>query len=635
MSAIGGFLSATALPRSAAEAILTALADGLSRRGPDGCRTVHRGRVGMVHRPFHTGPGSHRPQQPLVAPDGVTLSWDGRLDAPPPADPGSTAGDTERVVAAYRHRGPDFAAHLVGDFALALWDPAPGRLVLACDAFGTRPLFYATGTDGLLLWSSNVTALRAAAPLAGLDGDSLDESWIAGFLNGLRPAGHTVYRHLHSLAPGELLVAEGHRLERRRYWPGDFVRDVRCTDDREYEHRFLELLTEGLRSRLRTGGPVFAELSGGVDSSTVVCLADLLMRRCEVDAPELHTCSYVFDRATSSDERGFLRLVEEHTGRPAHHVSDEDAPLLEGFDAPFTEMPSALGTFRRRYQVTADRMTAAGARVMLSGVGGDDVGISEIHVPPQLADLAAGGRLLALVRALRRWHPRVGLPYPSLLLHGVVLPLLPGAVQARAAREHLPRVPWAGRDFTRRTRLDHRIDDVFPGPAERHLRRPSLRQRCAALRASVVQQVQARYDDQEVLGRQMSYPFLHRPLVEFCLGIPVEQHVRPGETRSLHRRAIAGLVPAAIAARRDKRGPDEAMMRAIAREWPRLQEIFTADALVYQAGYVERRPFLDALNAYRAGLHAQGGSLYRTLELESWLRWRQGTTHRRPAAQSA
>jgi asparagine synthase (glutamine-hydrolysing) len=116
-----------------------------------------------------------------------------------------------------------------------------------------------------------------------------------------------------------------------------------------------------------------------------------------------------------------------------------------------------------------------------------------------------------------------------------------------------------------------------------------------------------------------SYPFLHRPLVEFCLALPIRQLLRPGQTRSLLRRALRGLLPDEIAVRKSKRGPDEAILRAVAREWPRLRTLFT-DARVYARGYIDRAAFEKTLTEARGGVNPNMQGLLRTIALELWLR---------------
>lgn len=122
------------------------------------------------------------------------------------------------------------------------------------------------------------------------------------------------------------------------------------------------------------------------------------------------------------------------------------------------------------------------------------------------------------------------------------------------------------------------------------------------------------------MSAEVRFPFLHRPLVEFCLALPVEQFARPTETRSLHRRALRALLPPEVCSRRNKRGPDEALIRRIGEAWPRLTALFGADARVFAHGFVARAPLLEALRRRRFGLLAEAGAVETVISLEVWLR---------------
>jgi asparagine synthase (glutamine-hydrolysing) len=614
VSALGGALLA-GKARSRLPALLAGLADSLARRGPDGCSLARRAGAGMVYRPFHTTPESPGERQPVSVEGDLLVTLDGRLDRREELARRLGCGplcEAELVARAYRRWGDEMPAHLVGDFALAVWDAGAQRLLLARDPFGTRPLFYTQAADGSLLWASNVASLRA---VAGGD-DALDEVWVAGYLAGAIVADRSPFRAVRALGPGHLLTAApGGAVRSRPFWPSD-IEEVRLAGDGEYEERFISLLTEAVACRLRSSGPVFAELSGGLDSSTIVCLSDRLLRDGGAPADALRTASFVFDEAASSDEREFISAVEAQVDRPAYRFSDRQAPLLGGGRAAF-ECPTTLSTFLPRQRLLDEAMRCAGARVLLSGIGGDDVTVSEVETPSYLATLALGGRFRVLGRELAAWQRELGKPLAVLVLQGLILPLLVGVLRARQRPEGRALPSWAGARLAQAADLDRRWR-LREGTPERHLP-PAIARRAAGLRATVAQQVSPRYVEAEALGREVRYPFLHRPLVELCLALPWEQLARSGETRVLHRRALAGLLPRAVAERRDKRGPDEAMMRALDREWPWLRETFGGDARIYQHGFVAREPFLAALEAARFGLQHAAGSVFQAIELELWL----------------
>src|SRR6185436_21089957 len=120
----------------------------------------------------------------------------------------------------------------------------------------------------------------------------------------------TAYRNIHSVPPGVALIVRDKCIEKREFWRPDTVREIRYRSDAEYEEHFRDLFREAVRCRLRADRPVWAELSGGLDSSSVVCMADQVIASGEADVAQLETVSYVYDNSPASDERRFIREVE-------------------------------------------------------------------------------------------------------------------------------------------------------------------------------------------------------------------------------------------------------------------------------------------------------------------------------------
>jgi asparagine synthetase B (glutamine-hydrolysing) len=118
---------------------------------------------------------------------------------------------------------------------------------------------------------------------------------------------------------------------------------------------------------------------------------------------------------------------------------------------------------------------------------------------------------------------------------------------------------------------------------------------------------------------EVSHPYLHRPLVEFLQAIPFEQRVRPGETRSLMRRGLSDLLPEKILKRKGKKGPTEALFRAVERQWPQLQPIFD-EARVCANGYVDAAALQATLKRAMHGCETLSFAVIQTISLEFWLR---------------
>lgn len=610
MGAIAGIQSP-----EAAEPWPEALADlarSLAPLGPDGISQAAVPEVGMIHAELRIAPGPV--QEPFLCRGPLLLAWDGRLDNRSDLEEAVGAGpgtpDLELLALAYERWGPGFPSHVLGDFALALWDGRERRLVLARDPFGVRPLFYARQGEGLL-WASTLRALRAT----GLASGDIEEEWIAGYFSRSIDPATTPWQSVRAVPPGcSVVVGEG-SLRTERWWRVEEVRQVLLGSDTEYEERYRELFLNAVRRRLRSAGPVTAELSGGLDSSSIVCAADHLLRVGAAEAPDLLTVSWVYERSTSSDERRFMRKVEKHTGRRHHHIFESDAPRLARLAESAQEIPSPSACFRELHHRAFEHMAENGSRLLLSGIGGDHLLISEVDVPFQLADLLRAGHLRALPAALLYWRAEQSKPYLQLLWEGALCPLLPRAARLRLSSRQISFPSWLDRGFLRRRDLTARsiaaLDPAGDFP-------PSKREQVGAVR-SAIGAISWMYDvwDSPV---QRTFSFLDRDLVDFCLGVPIDQLVRPGETRSLHRRALAGLLPPRIARRMDKQGPDEAVLRAIAERWGEIQPLLDEPRMASR-GWVDPVAFRKVVQEARfgkAGNHLP--ALLPSLALEVWLR---------------
>jgi asparagine synthase (glutamine-hydrolysing) len=613
MSTLGGIYSLNGAPID--EHMLTALGNALAAHGPDGGREVCSTSVGMAFRAFHTNRDSRLEIQPLVSRNKHILAWDGRLDNRSELisilrdDLDEDRTDAAIVMAAYLKWGVDCLPRIIGDFALSLWDPRTRTLLLARDPVGTRTLFYCMDRDKLV-WSSTLPSLL---DLQGMNTE-IDDEYVAGYLTTAPDPGLTPYKNIHAVLPGNVLLARGGQLQVRRYWSLNPQYEIRYKCDADYEERFRELFREAISCRLRTDQVVWSELSGGLDSSSIVCMADQLIRTGDLQTRGLETVSYVYDDSPTSDERAFITCVEEKIGKRGHHLREEDYRALAACEEePLTTVPSFLHNFAKRHLRLCELMRESGGRVLLSGQGGDHLLWSCTEDSPELADLLLQCKLFRLHNSVRAWAQARKRSYLDLIWKAAVLPVLPRAL--RSMWQPDSRIPsWYDPEFAVRMKLR---DRQLSPPDSFGFRLPSQQARASMFLRAVNFIAAGFYEDWGCI--EVAYPYLHRPLVEFLQAIPFEQLLRPGETRSLHRRALRNLLPEKIAKRKGKRGPDEALYRALIREWPRLSKFFE-NACVCARGYAMPDSLREALERGRHGQERYSGLLMRTITLELWLR---------------
>jgi asparagine synthase (glutamine-hydrolysing) len=611
MSALGGIYNFGGA--SVDESVLAILGRRLEANAMDGGREVKLGLVGMAYRALHTNRESRLEVQPLVSQRGHILSWDGRLDnreeliSQLSDDLLGNMTDVAIVMAAYVKWGIECLPRLIGDFALSLWDPDLRMLLLARDPFGARTLYYHPGNDSIK-WASDLLPLLE---LSRID-SQIEDEYIAGYLTHEPEPSLTPYKHIRSVCPGECVMYKGEQLHAQRYWGFNPNLEIRYKSDAEYEEQFRVLFSDSVGCRLRSDQAVFSELSGGLDSSSIVCMADVVLNAGNAQAPSLETVSYVYDQSPTSDERKFIQHVENQRGRIGYHLREEDYPFLDASAIEYkASLPSFIFPYYRRHLALCEAMRANKSRVLLTGQGGDHLLWSCEEFSTELADLLLQFRLFRLHQLAREFARAQKRTYLEMLWRGAILPLLPRKIQA-ACQPPVEIPPWYDQDFASRLNLRDR-HLMQPDRFGFHL--PSGKRQSSVLAYAIDFISAGYYRDWGCMD--VSFPFLHRPLVEFLLAIPVEQKFRPGEMRSVQRRALREILPEKIAKRRGKRGPDEALFRALSREWQMLSPML-ANAQVCARGYINSKQFAEALERSRYGTERCSGRLMRTLSLELW-----------------
>ena len=582
--------------------------------GPDNSRSYDGPAIHIHYRALHTTEESHRELQPYATPSGSIISWDGRLDNRKELisqlEDAATNRSTDAaiVAAAYERWGTKSFAKIAGDWALSIWEAKTRSLMLAKDPLGTRPLYYWWAEHGVC-WSSIldplVTAARGALGLC--------EEYLAGWLSS-SPAPHlTPYVGIHSVPPSCFVLLGLKTCRTEKYWDFDPAVRIRYRSDAEYEEHFRAVFAEAVGRRLRADRSILAELSGGMDSSSIVCMADALIERGAIEAPRLDTVSYFDDCEPNWNERPFFTKVEEKRRRAGCHIdvgSQEALPFEPEWER-FALTPVPFGVSPGVMKRLREWMASQGHRVLLSGTAGDEVAGGVPTPIPELEDLLARGHFGILARQLKIWALHKRTPWFHLLLEATRR-FFPPTIRDVPPYRQPP--PWVRRSFVGRNRAalrgyDRAID--LWGPL------PSFQENIAVL-DGLRRQV-ARSTLSATLPCEKRYPYLDRDLLAFLFAIPREQLVRPGQRRSLMRRALAGVVPDEILSRKRKAFLSRSPVRKIAARCS--DALAMGDLLAAAASDIFDRGALErAIERASCGGEVQASALTRTFEILRWTR---------------
>ena len=264
----------------------------------------------------------------------------------------------------------------------------------ARDHFGVKPFYYHHNSRRFC-WASEIKALFVVPDVRR----SVDEVQLADFLaRDIDDPAATLFRDIRRLPAGHRLsVSADDRLRIDPYWRLELPDELRLGADVEYAARFRELFEAAVRCRLHSDRPIGAKLSGGLDSSSIVCVARSLRSR--ENAPPLPTFSQVFDRTPEYNERSFIERVAARGGIDTHFIAADD-------HAPFSDIADILRSqdeiffapgVSRSYSLYKTA-AACDVRTLLDGHGGDEVvsqGLAYLH------ELALAGRWVKVCRELR------------------------------------------------------------------------------------------------------------------------------------------------------------------------------------------------------------------------------------------
>jgi asparagine synthase (glutamine-hydrolysing) len=346
------------------------MTDSIAHRGPDGSGFHIAPGVALGHRRLAIidVAGGH---QPLYNEDGtVAITYNGEIYnyrelADELAAKGHrfrTRSDTEVVVHAWEEWGADCVKRFRGMFAFAIWDETRETLFLARDRFGKKPLYYARLDDGLVLFASEMKALLTCPELRrSLDPTAIEDYFAYGYV----PESKSIYRDVHKVPPGHVLVVRrGQQMPPpRMYWDLAFDDGSRITEG-EAQEELIARLREAVKIRLISEVPLGAFLSGGVDSSAVVAMMAETSDR--VDSFSIGFTQAAFDESEYAE-----RVADQFKTRHHSRIVDANDFDLVGrlariYDEPFADA-SAIPTFRVS-ALAREKVTVA-----LSGDGGDEL----------------------------------------------------------------------------------------------------------------------------------------------------------------------------------------------------------------------------------------------------------------------
>src|SRR5687767_7536922 len=554
MCGIAGFASTGVLgPDERHRARL--MRDVLVHRGPDGAGLWADEHAVLAHRRLSIVDlaGGHQPLSNETGTIWVTFNGeiynhaDVRRELEPAGHQYRTRSDTETIVHAYEEWGDECVHRFRGMFAFGLWDAPRRRLLLVRDRLGVKPLYWAQVGDRVLFASEIKAILESGLITARANAGVLSEVLATRYTSGTE----TMFEGIHKLLPGHRLIFEQGRARIEKYW--DLPLDgpdpeLERLGERELIDRFRSLLEQSVRLRLMADVPLGMFLSGGIDSAAV---ASLMAR--EVNRP-IDTFSVAFaDRQFS--ELDYARQAAQAIGATSHEIVIDDHDFFGALprliwheDEPIAHPSSVPLHF-------VSALARQHVKVVLTGEGSDELLAGYGKYPRSLFNWKAGG---IYERAI-----------PTALRSSVassVVPRLPAGWRRYATRSFLAmrREPaamfldsFAGVPLREQRQLLSERGDIDPyGPSLDHFARvngtSTMLQRLlyTDVKTYLVELLMKQDQMSMSASIESRVPFLDHHLVEFAFRLPERFKLRGFTTKRVLRKAVRGLLPDSILARR-------------------------------------------------------------------------------------
>jgi asparagine synthase (glutamine-hydrolysing) len=625
VSAISGIVYVDG--RTVSERTLASMEAAAPPRGLDGTTHWHDGPVGFIRIANATTPEAVGEVQPRVgAGSGIAVLFDGRLDNRDELIDllgwqGTMAGapDSAIVLALFERLGDVFVRRLVGDFAIALWQPRERRLLLLRSPLGWRPLLWTF--DGATFAFS--TEPRALVLGLGLE-RRLNEAVIGEYLSTrFVTKDETFWEGVQRLPSGSALALEQGRI-RIWYWHDEPFEDLSHLSADEHVERFGALFDQALVATTRGIGPIGAQLSGGLDSSSIVCRATELHRAGRISR-QVDAISARFP-GEAQDESEYSRAVEAHLGITATVVGARPFDLDEAraWSAATYQLPLRTPALDTLYN-SCVHLEATGARVILTGEGGDDwLNGSQAHWP----DMLVQGRWGAMLRdGRRRWPDKPWYVPARRVFYHSVMPWISQRHRGHVLHPHLQfdsEVPdwicgdWADRIGLRDRWMADRAPIALKGFAQKSRFTVFSTGRRHVNADNALAYAESR-------GVEMRHPFHDLRLTRFYMGADGTALRAKGERKDILREAMRGTLPEKVRRRRDKAVFVAHMVDAFTTL---LRDRSIEDLQCVQRGWTDAaglRRILEPHQAWRAGDAGATlpplpfGPLWSTLAMEVWL----------------
>ena len=538
--------------------------DQLSHRGTDGSKVYCERSVALGHQMLYTTPESLNETLPFES-DGLVITADARIDNRKELSKKLGIADKENItdsyfiLKAYKKWGENCPEELLGDFTFAIWDNTNQKLFCARDHMGVKQFYYYL-TDNSFFFATEIKALFTIPEVPC----KINEEKVALYLSDINDKKFTFYKEIYTLIAANSITIENDEFRMKSYWKLDPDYHISMDSDDDYFKAFKEIFTEAVNCRLRSAYPLGFELSGGLDSSSVVCVAKNIIKK------SIKTFSLINDGFTKADESYYIQKVLDLGGIKPHFSILGDSNLLKNIKKIFWYQDQPFfNPFISRFWDFNKKINENNVRVLLTGHGGDEVLLFDMCY---LRELFTSFHWVRLINEINNYSQVYHKNRMKIFINNIIFPLIPVNIKNWGKKW----IRQQSSDYSKEINvyiLSEKFAEKYGG--YEHFKDMYLDYYGAFFNAKTLKEV--RYKSIDVItddvykgmidrvnsafSIESRHPFLDKRLVEFCYGLPSEMIFRFGRDKYILREAMVDILPKKIQWRTNKGEFDEVYYR--------------------------------------------------------------------------
>ena len=601
----------------------------ISHRGPDGSDILCNDNVAFGHKMLHTTLESLNERLPYIDDkSGLMITSDARIDNRKELSDSlglinsSDIPDSLFILKAYQKWGEKCIDKLLGDFAFVIWDDRQETMFCARDPMGVKQFYYHLSESGFYF----ATEIKSLFTLVDVP-KKINELMVMYHLTPIfGDKKITYYKDIFHLPEAHNLVITKNNAKLSKYWEIDQKREVVLDSDKEYADEFRKIFFEAVKCRLRSNHQLGFFLSGGLDSSSIVCTAEMILS--PKNNQPLKTFSAVFPGVPLSDETEYINAVLTNNKVDPHFIFADKISLLDGARTILWHVDAPIyGPNRFIHWNVYKTAKKEGVRVLLDGIDGDS---TVSHGYGRLRELFYSFHWLSLLNELTFLSKISGLSKDKLLMQHVLVPIIPETFKKHLLRKIWSFLKGSGKNIEK---YDYIINkdflESFNFVSEYHqkyMTEPSKFKKerelhSYKLQSGILQFILEGLDHSAAaLQIEPRYPYFDKRLIEFCVALPAEQKLDKGWERIILRRAMENVLPSKVQWRKRKSDLGYNFTKSLFGLEKNIEDIIFENKEI--GDFVDMEMITKSLNEFRDYQGAKNPhdiNLWRVTTLSLWL----------------